>query len=112
MNNSKHLVSIIMNCYNGEKYLTKSVQSVINQSYKNWELIFWDNQSTDSSSKKGNSLNDRRIKYFRSPIKLTLGEARNFALEKCLGDFVCFLSTHFLGSQGPGTPTTRLGSAS
>ena len=34
-------VSIIMNCHNGEKYLKKSIKSVINQSYKNWELIFF-----------------------------------------------------------------------
>ena len=34
------LVSIIMNCHNGEKYLKKSVSSIINQSYRNWELIF------------------------------------------------------------------------
>jgi len=40
-----------MNCYNGEKYLKKSISSVINQTYKNWELIFWDNKSTDRSEK-------------------------------------------------------------
>ena len=43
------LVSIIMNCYNGEKYLNQSLNSILPQSYKNWELIFWDNQSTDNS---------------------------------------------------------------
>ena len=41
------LVSVIMNCYNGERYLTNSIQSVLNQDYKNWELIFWDNKSED-----------------------------------------------------------------
>ena len=40
-----------MNCYNGEKYIREAVESVINQSYENWELIFWDNQSSDSSAK-------------------------------------------------------------
>ena len=45
------LVSIIMNCHNGEKYLKKSVSSIINQSYRNWELIFWDNKSSDNSAK-------------------------------------------------------------
>ena len=45
----KPLVSIIMNCYNGEKYLTESLKSIQNQNYKNWELIFWDNKSTDRS---------------------------------------------------------------
>ena len=44
------LVSVIMNCFNGEKYLATSIKSVLNQSYKNLELIFWDNVSTDRSS--------------------------------------------------------------
>ena len=39
-----------MNCYNGQKYLREAVQSVINQTYQNWEIIFWDNQSKDKSS--------------------------------------------------------------
>ena len=45
------LISIIMNCYNGEKYLQEALDSVINQTYKNWELIFWDNNSSDNSKK-------------------------------------------------------------
>ena len=44
-------VSIIMNCHNGAKYLNKSISSIINQSYKNWELIFFDNKSEDDSKK-------------------------------------------------------------
>ena len=56
----KSLVSIIMNCYNGEKYLYDSIKSVINQKYKNWELIFWDNKSTDNSAKIFKSFKDSR----------------------------------------------------
>ena len=41
----KPLVSIIMNCYNGEEFLEDAIQSVLTQTYKNWELVFWDNQS-------------------------------------------------------------------
>ena len=37
------LVSILMNCYEGEKYLKFALESVLRQSYENWELIFWDN---------------------------------------------------------------------
>ena len=37
------LVSIIMNCYNSETYLYESINSVLSQTYENWELIFWDN---------------------------------------------------------------------
>ena len=43
------LVSIIINCYNGEKFLSRCLQSVIDQNYKNWEIIFWNNNSTDNS---------------------------------------------------------------
>ena len=45
------LVSIIINCYNSEKYLRETLNSVLNQTYKKWELIFYDNQSTDKSVK-------------------------------------------------------------
>ena len=46
-----NLVSVIMNCHNGEKFLNESVKSVINQTYQNWELIFFDNLSNDNSKK-------------------------------------------------------------
>ena len=42
-NNDQPLVSVIMNCFNGERYLKDSIDSVISQTYKNWEIIFWDN---------------------------------------------------------------------
>ena len=45
----KNLVSVILNCYNGEKYLKEALSSVISQTYKNWELIFLDNRSNDNS---------------------------------------------------------------
>ena len=57
-------VSVIMNCYNGEKYLNQAIDSVINQTYKNWELIFWNNDSIDSSEEIINSFKDERIKYY------------------------------------------------
>ena len=43
------LISVIINCYNGEKYLAECLQSVSNQKYKNWEIVFWDNRSNDNS---------------------------------------------------------------
>jgi glycosyltransferase involved in cell wall biosynthesis len=85
------LVSIVINCYNGEKYLKKSIESVLDQSYQNFELIFWDNQSTDQSKNIIQSYQDKRIKYFYSPNHTTLYQARNLALKECKGDFVCFL---------------------
>ena len=56
------LVSVIMNCYNGEKYLRDAIDSVIGQKYNNWELIFWDNLSTDKSREILEGFSDKRIK--------------------------------------------------
>ena len=58
------LVSIIMNCHNGEKYLKYSLDSIFNQTYKNWELIFFDNNSSDNSLKILKKYNLKKIKYF------------------------------------------------
>ena len=82
-----------MNCYNGEKYLKESLISIINQSYTNWELIFWNNKSTDQSSQIVKTTVDKRINYYCSENFEKLYKARNHALEKASGDFICFLDT-------------------
>ena len=87
------LVSIIMNCYNGEKYLNEALKSVIKQNYKNWELIFWDNCSTDKSKDILENFKDLRLKYFLAQNHTTLYKARNLAIKKANGDFVCFIDT-------------------
>ena len=92
----KKLVSIILNCYNGETYLQESLESIENQTYSNWELIFWDNQSTDRSKeilfnffKK--KKNKRKVKYFRAKKHSNLYSARNFAVSKSKGEFIAFI---------------------
>ncbi len=87
------LITIIMNCYNGEKYLKECIESVIDQTYHNWEIIFWDNQSTDNSKNICLSFNDKRIKYYYSKTHTDLYEARNLAISKAKGDFIGFLDT-------------------
>ena len=88
--NKNNLVSIIMNCHNGDKYLKEAINSIIKQSYKNWELIFFDNASNDNSAKIVKKYNDKRIKYYYSKY-VNLGIARKEALEKCRGNFIAFL---------------------
>jgi len=85
------LVSVIMNCFNGEKYLREAIDSVKAQTYQNWELIFWDNQSTDQSAKIVQSYDDPRIYYFYAPNHTLLYEARNYAIEQSNGDLIAFL---------------------
>ena len=82
-----------MNCYNGGKYLNQAIDSVISQTYKNWELIFWDNLSEDNSVSIFNNYKDSRIKFFSSKTHTILYEARNLAIKKAKGDFIAFLDT-------------------
>ena len=86
-------VSIIMNCYNGETYLKESISSILSQTYKNWELIFWDNKSQDKSAEIFKKYNDKRLKYFYAKEHTTLYKARNLAIEKSNNNFIAFLDT-------------------
>ncbi len=82
-----------MNCHNGERYLHNSLTSIINQSYKNWELIFFDNFSNDKSKDIFESFKDKRFIYFKTIKKLKLYNARRLAIKKCRGKYVSFLDT-------------------
>ena len=87
----ENLVSIIVNCYNGEKYLSRAINSVLDQKYKKWELIFWDNQSSDNSKRIFLNFSDQRLKYFYAKRHTTLYEARNLACRKTSGKYIAFL---------------------
>ena len=84
------LVSVIVNCFNGEKYLEDCLSSIINQTYDNWEVIFWDNHSTDNSKKIFKKFYDKRFKYYLSPRHTFLYEARDLAVKESNGDFIAF----------------------
>jgi glycosyltransferase involved in cell wall biosynthesis len=86
----KPLVSIIMNCYNSDRFLREAIESVYSQTYSNWEIIFWDNASTDGSENIAKSYDDR-IKYYQASETTPLGEARNLALSKAFGEYLAFL---------------------
>lgn len=85
------LVSVIINCFNSHKYLNEAIDSVLSQTYNNWQIIFWDNQSTDNSASILKNYTDSRIKYFLSPIHTSLGEARNAAVKNADGEWLAFL---------------------
>lgn len=91
MHNPK--VSIIINCHNGAKFLISAIQSVFTQTYSNWEIVFFDNCSSDGSLKIIRKLDKKKIKIFKSKKKLSLYEARNKAVEKAKGKYICFLDT-------------------
>lgn len=84
------MVSIIMNCHNGGKYLPQTLDSVKQQTFRDYEIIFWDNMSTDNSAEIALSYGEP-LRYFRGEEFLPLGAARNAAIEKAEGEYIAFL---------------------
>jgi glycosyltransferase involved in cell wall biosynthesis len=85
-------VSIIINCHNGEKYLEEAIDSIYAQTYQDWEIIFFDNVSTDNSAKIAQSY-DSRLKYHKNHSLINLGAARKEAVQMATGEWVAFLDT-------------------
>ena len=86
------LISILVNCFNGEKFLDQALNSIIRQTYENLEVIFWDNQSSDNSAKIFSKyLKDKRFKYYLSSSHTTQYTARSEAMGKACGELVAFL---------------------
>lgn len=85
------LVSIIMNIRNGAAYLRQALDSVLTQTFNDWELIAWDDCSTDHSSAIVGAYADRRIRYFLATEETALGQARNSAIQQARGEWLAFL---------------------
>jgi len=91
----KKLVSIITPMYNSEKFIEATIKSVINQTYKDWEMIIVDDCSTDNSPNivKPYAENDSRIKYIRAESNKGVSHARNIAIKESQGQFIAFLDS-------------------
>ena len=90
---SSPLVSILMNCYNSEKFIETSIKSVLDQKYMNWELIVWDDASTDNTLNQIKKFNDKRIKLFSNKIHYGLGKSRISAIKKLNGSLISILDS-------------------
>ena len=89
----KPLVSIIIPTFNHANYLSKALQSVLHQTYTNWEAIVIDNHSTDDTSKVIARLNDQRIKYLKIQNYGVIAKSRNIGIKSAKGDWVAFLDS-------------------
>ena len=89
----RKLVSVIVNCKNSEKYLKECIDSILNQTYSNFEVIIVNNQSTDNTKNIISAYSDNRIRYYETTKSLPLGAARNFAIEMSAGYFIAFLDS-------------------
>lgn len=89
------LVSIIMPCYNAECYIAQSIESVLAQTYQNWELLITDDGSTDKSVEiiSKYSKNDDRINVMVSDEHQGIARTRNMSISRAKGRFVAFLDS-------------------
>lgn len=89
----EELVSIIMPNYNGAKYLQETINSVLTQTYTNWELLFVDDCSTDNSLDIVRSYQDSRIKILQNDKNSGAAVSRNYALREAKGKWIAFLDS-------------------
>ena len=87
------LVSIIMPSFNTASYIKESVQSVINQTYTNWELIIVDDCSTDNTDEILAQIEDNRIRYLKNERNSGAAVSRNKALREARGQWIAFLDS-------------------
>lgn len=87
------LVSIIMPTYNCAKFIGKTIESVIAQTYENWELIIIDDCSKDNTEEVVSEYKDNRIKYHRLENNSGAAVARTEAMKKASGRYMAFLDS-------------------
>lgn len=88
------LISIVLPIYNGEKYMCQSIESIIAQTYKNWELIIVDDGSTDNTTSIAQKYeaNDVRIHFYKNPQNLRLPRTLNRGFSFAKGDYLTWTS--------------------
>ena len=91
-------VSVIMNCLNSSRDLREAMNSLMAQTFTDFEVIFWDNCSTDESPAIAQSYGEK-VRYFRGESIVPLGEGRNLALAQARGRYLAFLDCDDLGKQ-------------
>ncbi len=84
----KPTISVIMSVFNSEDYLKEAIESILNQTYKEFEFLIIDDASTDSSAEIIQSFKDPRIKYIKTEVNLGLTKSLNKALKLAEGEFI------------------------
>ena len=86
-------ISIVLPFYNAEDFLAEAIESVLAQTYENWELLIVNDAATDGSDQiaRAYAQKDKRIRYFVNEKNCGAGLSRNNAIERACGDYLMFL---------------------
>ncbi len=87
------LISIVIPTYNHGNYLPRALQSILDQTYRNWEAIIIDNYSTDDTDKIIKAYVDPRIKYLKIRNYGVIAKSRNAGILKANGEWIAFLDS-------------------
>lgn len=87
------MFSVIINCFNSEAYIETTLASVLEQSFRDFEVIIWDNMSTDNTVRLIKKFNDNRIKLFQAKNHTSLGLARNEAIGRATQNYLAFIDS-------------------
>ena len=87
------LVSVLLNCYNAQDTISRAIDSVLNQTYKNIELVIWDDGSKDKTLEIAKSFKDKRIKLFKNKSNIGLGRSRLKAIKVLNGDLISIIDS-------------------
>ncbi len=85
--------SIILPTFNREKKILNAINSVIEQTYNNWELIIIDNKSNDNTRNLVKGLSNDKIFFYEIENKGIIAKSRNFGIQKSNGNYLCFLDS-------------------
>lgn len=83
-------VTVVMNFYNEEKYLSQAIESILNQTYSDFELLLVDDASTDMSHEIAHSYTDSRIRIIRNQTNQGLAYSRNVGMREARGEYIAF----------------------
>lgn len=86
-------VSVIVPVYNSSMYLKECIDSIINQTYKNLEIIIVDDKSTDNSVEIIKNYKDKRIKLIELDVNSGVAIARNKGVEVATGNYICYIDS-------------------
>jgi len=87
----KNLITVLINSYNGEKTIQNAIESVLLQTYKNYEVLIIDDSSTDNTVKQIKKFKSEKIRLYVNNKNIGLGRSRVLAQSKIRGEFVCVL---------------------